>query len=163
MTFTFTKIVKSELVGCKLCRDIYFRPNRTDLIENHLKNEHKINLENASDSDENVSPKPHENSSAKPQPNPEPTYPMNKSAQTSVSAAKPKTSTPKVQEKISVKVNQSPQPTGSLKKPVLTAVRTKNTTDTIPVSPVESKTSTPKPKNVKRKLSALSQLKQEKG
>ena len=127
MEFTFKKIVKTELVGCRLCKNIYFRPNRTDLLENHLKNEHKIKLDDESDgSEENLSPK--------------------------------------LPEIISVKAaNKSLEQTGSLKKPVLTAGRSKHTPDTIPVSPIESKTSTAKPKNRKRKLSALSQLKQEKG
>ena len=120
MEFTFKKIVKTELVGCRLCKNIYFRPNRTDLLENHLKNEHKIKLDDESDeSEENLSSK--------------------------------------LPEKISVKAtNKSLAPTGSLNKPVLTAVRRKNTNDTIPVSPVKSKTSTPIAKNRK-------QLKQEKG
>ena len=51
MGFTFKKVVKSELVGCRLCKDIYFRPNRIDLIESHLKIEHKINFDNESDSE----------------------------------------------------------------------------------------------------------------
>ena len=54
MEFTFKRIVKSELIGCRLCRDIYFRPNRRDLVESHLKNEHKINLDNLSDSEDNI-------------------------------------------------------------------------------------------------------------
>ena len=55
MEFTFKKVVSSELIGCKLCKEIYFRPNRTDLAEAHLKIEHKINFDNSSDSEENVS------------------------------------------------------------------------------------------------------------
>ena len=55
MEFTFKKVVSSELIGCKLCKDIYFRPNRIDLVEAHLKIEHKIKSDNSSDSEENVS------------------------------------------------------------------------------------------------------------
>ena len=121
MTFTFTKIVKTELVGCKLCRDIYFRPNRPDLIENHLKNEHKINFSIESDSGENDQPKP--------------------------------------QEKISVEKQQNTEPAGSKHDSALTAVRRKSTNA---VSGAAKENSAPKRKNQKRKLSALSQLKQEK-
>ena len=55
MEFTFKKVVSNELIGCKLCKDIYFRPNRIDLVEAHLKIEHKIKSDNSSDSEENVS------------------------------------------------------------------------------------------------------------
>ena len=63
MEFTFKKVVKSELVGCRLWKDIYFRPNRIDLIESHLKIEHKINFDNESDSEvsEPVKQEPQQN------------------------------------------------------------------------------------------------------
>ena len=52
MEFTFKTTVQTELVTCRLCKDVYFRPGRPDLVEHHLKTEHKIKLDNLSDSEE---------------------------------------------------------------------------------------------------------------
>ena len=44
MEFAFKNTVPLEFLGCKLCKAIYFRPDRKDLLENHLKLDHKIDF-----------------------------------------------------------------------------------------------------------------------
>ena len=45
MEFAFKNILPKEFLGCRLCKAIYFRPDRKDLLENHLKLEHKIDFD----------------------------------------------------------------------------------------------------------------------
>ena len=45
MEFAFKNIPPTEFLGCRLCKAIYFRPDRRDLLENHLKFEHKIDFD----------------------------------------------------------------------------------------------------------------------
>ena len=45
MEFAFKNILPVEFLGCRLCKAIYFRPDRKDLLENHLKFEHKIDFD----------------------------------------------------------------------------------------------------------------------